>query len=151
MNHFSIKFLPEIKLDVKRTFEICFQSQSYKDSHRKSMAMDSYEKFKKFQVQFMCHATKALRCNGFVAGPNSAGSFYVLSYHTLLWKTCFKCPSREIHSPSGFDAILAYPWTVTILMENLYSIRNSSAYCFKHCIVQMTQKIMQKIAVLTMC
>ena len=28
--------------------------------------------------------TNALRCNGFVAGPNSAGSFYVLSYHTLL-------------------------------------------------------------------
>ena len=46
--------------------------------------------------------TKALRCNGFVDGPNSAGSFYVLSYLTLLWKTCFKCPSREIHSPSGF-------------------------------------------------
>ena len=107
----------------------------------------------------MRHATKALRCNGFVDVPvslqltghpfakphvpcvvasqlcfvherastsscwsvkssckheiypdlawrvncnsNSAGSFYVLSYHTLLWKTCFKCPSREIHSPSG--------------------------------------------------
>ena len=28
--------------------------------------------------------TKALRCNGFVDGPNSAGSFYVLSYYTLL-------------------------------------------------------------------
>ena len=35
-------------------------------------------------LQFMRHATKALRCNGFVDGPNSAGSFYVLSYHTLL-------------------------------------------------------------------
>ena len=50
----------------------------------------------------MRHATKALRCNGFVAGPNSAGSFYVLSYHTLLLKTCSKCPAREIHSPSCF-------------------------------------------------
>ena len=50
----------------------------------------------------MRHATKALRCNGFVDGPNSAGSFYVIFYYTLLWKTCFKCPSREIHSPSGF-------------------------------------------------
>ena len=27
---------------------------------------------------------EALRCNGFVAGPNSAGSFYVLYYYTLL-------------------------------------------------------------------
>ena len=27
---------------------------------------------------------EALRCNGFVAGPNSAGSFYVLSYYSLL-------------------------------------------------------------------
>ena len=27
---------------------------------------------------------EALRCNGLVAGPNSAGSFYVLSYYTLL-------------------------------------------------------------------
>ena len=45
---------------------------------------------------------KALRCNGFVDGPNSAGSFYALSYYTLLWKTCFKCPPREIHSPKGY-------------------------------------------------
>ena len=52
----------------------------------------------------MRHATKAIRCNGFVAGPNSAGSFYVLSYYTLLRKTCFKCPAREIHSPSGYTA-----------------------------------------------
>lgn len=37
-----------------------------------------------FWLQFMCHATKALRCNGFVDGPNSAGSFYVLYYYTLL-------------------------------------------------------------------
>ena len=56
---------------------------------------------KKSKLQFMRHATKALRWNGFVDGPNSAGSFYALSYYTLLWKTCFKCPSREIHSPSG--------------------------------------------------
>ena len=31
----------------------------------------------------MRHVTKALRCNGFVDGPNSAGSFYVLSYYTF--------------------------------------------------------------------
>ena len=37
---------------------------------------------------------------------------FFLNY-TLLWKTCSKCPAREIHSPSGFAAILAYPWTVT--------------------------------------
>ena len=35
-------------------------------------------------LQFTHHVTNALRCNGFVAGPNSAGSFYVLYYHTLL-------------------------------------------------------------------
>ena len=35
-------------------------------------------------LQFTRHVTKALRCNGFVVGPNSAGSCYVLSYHTLL-------------------------------------------------------------------
>ena len=35
-------------------------------------------------LQFTRHATKALRCNGFVVGPNSAGSCYVPSYHTLL-------------------------------------------------------------------
>ena len=35
-------------------------------------------------LQFTRHVTKALRCNGFVAGPNSAGSFYALSYYTLL-------------------------------------------------------------------
>ena len=35
-------------------------------------------------LQFTRHVTKALRCNGFVDGPNSAGSFYVLSYLTLL-------------------------------------------------------------------
>ena len=35
-------------------------------------------------LQFMRHVTNALRCNGFVAGPNSAGSFYVLFYYTLL-------------------------------------------------------------------
>ena len=35
-------------------------------------------------LQFMRHAAKALRCNGFVDGPNSAGSFYVISYYTLL-------------------------------------------------------------------
>ena len=35
-------------------------------------------------LQFTRHATKALRRNGFVGGPNSAGSFYVLSYYTLL-------------------------------------------------------------------
>ena len=28
--------------------------------------------------------------------------FMSFFYYTLLWKTCFKCPSREIHSPSGF-------------------------------------------------
>ena len=39
---------------------------------------------KKSKLQFMRHATKALRCNGFVDGPNSAGSFYALSYYTLL-------------------------------------------------------------------
>ena len=32
----------------------------------------------------MRHVTEALRCNGFGDGPNSAGSFYVLSYLTLL-------------------------------------------------------------------
>ena len=122
--------------------------------------------------KFTRYVTKALRCNGFVAGPvslqltghpfakphvpcvvalqlcfaherastsscwsvkflckheicpdlawrvncnsNSAGSFYVPSYYTLLWKTYFKCLAREIHSPSGLAAILAYPWTVTI-------------------------------------
>ena len=37
-----------------------------------------------FVLTIFLHITKALRCNGFVAGPNSAGSFYVLSYHTLL-------------------------------------------------------------------
>ena len=35
---------------------------------------------KKSKLQFMRHATKALRWNGFVDGPNSAGSFYALSY-----------------------------------------------------------------------
>ena len=35
-------------------------------------------------LQFTRHATNALQCDGFVAGPNSAGSFYVLYYHTLL-------------------------------------------------------------------
>ena len=30
------------------------------------------------------YVTKALRCNGFVAEPNSAGSCFVLSYYTLL-------------------------------------------------------------------
>ena len=29
------------------------------------------------------YVTNALRCNGFVAGPNSAGSFYVSFYYTL--------------------------------------------------------------------
>ena len=84
----------------------------------------------------MRHATKALRCNGFVDGPNSAGSCYTLSYYTLLWKTCFKCPSREIHSPSGFAAILAYPWTVTNLFlfapESLHDtalIQNPGDFC----------------------
>ena len=56
--------------------------------------------------KFTRYVTKALRCNGFVAGQNSAGSFYALSYYTLLWKTCFKCPPRESHSPSGFATIL---------------------------------------------
>ena len=28
--------------------------------------------------------------------------FTFFSYQTLLWKTCFKCPPRESHSPSGF-------------------------------------------------
>ena len=37
-----------------------------------------------FVLTIFLQFTKALRCNGFVAGPNSAGSFYVLSYHTLL-------------------------------------------------------------------
>ena len=35
-------------------------------------------------IQFTRYVTKALRCNGFVAGPNSAGSFYILSYYTSL-------------------------------------------------------------------
>ena len=53
-------------------------------------------------LQFTGDITKALRCNSFVDGPNSAGSCYILYYHTLLWKTCSKCPSRESHSPSGY-------------------------------------------------
>ena len=83
---------------------------------KKSLVIFFFSAILRIQLlQFMRYAMKALRCNGFVAGPNSAGSFYVLSYYTLLWKTCFKCPSREIHSPSGFAAILAYPWIVTNL------------------------------------
>ena len=145
---------------------------------KKSLVIFFFSAILRIQLlQFMRYAMKALRCNGFVAGPvslqltghpfakphvpcvvanckqvcaqlcfvherastsscwsvkssckheiypdlawrvncnsNSAGSFYVLSYYTLLWKTCFKCPAREIHLPSGFAAILAYPWTVT--------------------------------------
>ena len=38
----------------------------------------------KFSYCSWCYVTKALRCNGFVDGPNSAGSFYVISYYTLL-------------------------------------------------------------------
>ena len=30
------------------------------------------------------YVTKALRCNGFVDEPNSAGSFYIFYYQTLL-------------------------------------------------------------------
>ena len=67
-------------------------------------------------LPFTVYIINALRCNGFVAGPNSAGSFYILSYHTLLWKTCFKCPAREIHSPSGMLQIFNVLWTVITLI-----------------------------------
>ena len=75
------------------------------------------------RLLFTHHVTKALRCNGFVAGQNSAGSFYALSYYTLLWKTCFKCPPRESHSPSGFAAILV---SVNFNSEPYLSLKYSS-------------------------
>ena len=48
--------------------------------------------------------------------------FFVL----LLWKTCFKCPSREIHSPSGFATIFVYTWTVTFAAFRLQKKEKSS-------------------------
>ena len=62
-----------------------------------------------WSVKFLCKheicPDLAWRVN---CNSNSAGSFYVFFYYTLLRKTCFKCPSREIHSPSGLTAILTY-------------------------------------------
>ena len=132
---------------------------------KKSLVIFFFSAILRIQLlQFMRHATKALRCNGFVAGPvslqltghpfakphvpcavasqlcfvherastsscwsvkflckheicpdlawrvncnsNSAGSFYVSFYYTLHWKTCSKCPSREIHSPQGLHKMV---------------------------------------------
>ena len=77
-----------------------------------------------WSVKFLCKheicTDLAWRVN---CNSNSAGSFYVISYYTLLWKTCSKCPAREIHSPSSIAAILTYPWTVTVCPKKIYSIR----------------------------
>ena len=52
---------------------------------KKSLVIFFFSAILRIQLlQFMRYAMKALRCNGFVAGPNSAGSFYVFSYYTLL-------------------------------------------------------------------
>ena len=113
--------------DGTRTRDLLITNQSlYQLSHgsalnRTILWYQRWRVLSREKWKFTCYVTKALRCNGFVAGPNSAGSFYVLFYYTLLWKTCSKCPAREIHSPSGFAAILDYPWTVNI-WRGLYII-----------------------------
>ena len=98
--------------------------------------------------QFTDHVTNALRCNDFVAGPNSAGSFYILSYYTLLWKTWSKCPAREIHSPSGMLQILDISWTSTkyrpiCVLPNSksspwYTFGNNSMALFKSLTIKST-------------
>ena len=43
-----------------------------------------FENFFQLVLLFTHNVTKVRRCNGFVGGPNSAGSCYVSSYYTLL-------------------------------------------------------------------
>ena len=77
-----------------------------------------------WSVKFLCKheicPDLAWRVN---CNSNSAGSFYVPSYYTLLWKTYFKCLAREIHSPSGLAAILV---SVNFNSEPYLSLKYSS-------------------------
>ena len=80
-----------------------------------------------WSVKFLCKheicPDLAWRVN---CNSNSAGSFYVLSYYTLLWKTCFKCPPREIHSPSGLAVNIWLAWTATCSLDKVYRAINFS-------------------------